>query len=218
MTNQDRICSVTWCDRPHRAKGYCRTHYERHKHGMDMETPFRQYEQGPRLCKLDGCERPRDDDGTYCPMHYNRLSRTGELGPVESTKKSAARTTGLPRMKRSQNGSPQWNRPEYKRAYRLLLDYKLTPVELLGLIDAQNNECVICRIQLVSEGTDPLVLREFAIDHDHATGDVRGLLCSACNTAIGLFRDNRDFLSRAIWYLTPTSELSVEQRAIIAAD
>jgi hypothetical protein len=218
MTNQDRICSVTWCDRPHRAQGYCRTHYERHRKGLDIETPLRQYEQGPRICKVEGCDRPRDTHGTYCPMHYSRLAKHGETGDVESTKKVASRTAGLPRLKRSKNGSSTWNTPEYRRAYRLLLDYKLTPSQLLALIDAQSNECAICRVQLVSEGTDPLVVREFAIDHDHATGDVRGLLCKGCNTALGLFRDNREFLSRAIWYLTPTSELSVEQRAIIVAD
>jgi hypothetical protein len=218
MTKDQRICSVSWCERPHRANGLCRTHDERRKRGLDLETPFRQYERGLRVCKLEGCNRERDDDGTLCSMHRMRTARKGDVGGVDVQRKPAARTTGLPRVKRAPNGSPQWNDREYMRTYKLLLDYKLTPNNLLALIDAQNNECAICQVQLVSEGTDPLVVREFAIDHDHATGDVRGLLCKGCNTALGLFRDNREFLSRAIWYLTPTSELSVEQRAIIVAD
>ncbi len=39
------------------------------------------------------------------------------------------------------------------------------------------------------------------IDHDHSTGKVRGLLCSCCNTGIGMFKDNPDVLDRAAFYL-----------------
>lgn len=44
------------------------------------------------------------------------------------------------------------------------------------------------------------------IDHDHATGDVRGILCSACNNAIGLFRDSTEVLTNAIAYLRKGKE------------
>lgn len=40
------------------------------------------------------------------------------------------------------------------------------------------------------------------LDHDHATGLVRGLICTQCNTAIGMFRENPRSLSRAVVYLT----------------
>ena len=43
--------------------------------------------------------------------------------------------------------------------------------------------------------------RRLHIDHDHATGHVRGLLCSNCNTALGGFRDNQYLLKRALEYL-----------------
>ena len=39
------------------------------------------------------------------------------------------------------------------------------------------------------------------IDHDHDTGEVRGILCSACNNAVGLFQDDPDIMRRAIMYL-----------------
>lgn len=39
------------------------------------------------------------------------------------------------------------------------------------------------------------------IDHDHATGELRGLLCHGCNSAIGLLRDSPGLLMRAASYL-----------------
>jgi hypothetical protein len=45
------------------------------------------------------------------------------------------------------------------------------------------------------------VVKRLAKDHDHSTGEWRGLLCHRCNMAIGLFADDPDLLSAAIRYL-----------------
>jgi len=50
---------------------------------------------------------------------------------------------------------------------------------------------------LVRRGT----LCELTIDHDHATGQIRGLLCNNCNRAIGLLKDNPQTLRQAAAYL-----------------
>lgn len=39
------------------------------------------------------------------------------------------------------------------------------------------------------------------IDHDHVTGDIRGLLCPNCNRAIGLFRDDPGIMRHAAEYI-----------------
>lgn len=44
-------------------------------------------------------------------------------------------------------------------------------------------------------------VRNLAVDHCHENGHVRGLLCSSCNTAIGLLRDDPAILRSAIAYL-----------------
>jgi len=46
------------------------------------------------------------------------------------------------------------------------------------------------------------------IDHDHRTGQVRGLLCHTCNAGLGMFKDNIELLHRAIMYLGQISHTS----------
>jgi hypothetical protein len=70
--------------------------------------------------------------------------------------------------------------------------YGITQAQYLGMIKAQGGKCAIC--QQVSP--KPLV-----IDHNHETGEVRGLLCHFCNTAIGLLEENRLTLINALQYL-----------------
>ena len=43
--------------------------------------------------------------------------------------------------------------------------------------------------------------KRLGIDHDHTTGQVRGLLCDSCNPALGGFKDNIESLQKAIDYL-----------------
>ena len=61
------------------------------------------------------------------------------------------------------------------------------------LFEEQNGLCPIC-----GDAPDG---KRFAVDHDHATGQVRGLLCHRCNPGIGYFRENIQILGSAIEYL-----------------
>lgn len=64
------------------------------------------------------------------------------------------------------------------------------------MLEEQNGKCWICG---VTEGDSSG--RTLAVDHHHGTGAVRGLLCSHCNMAIGLFKDDPERLAKAISYL-----------------
>jgi hypothetical protein len=89
---------------------------------------------------------------------------------------------------------------ENHRQYRLT-KYRLSPDKYAALHEAQGGLCAICRepeTRVVRGAREPSRL---AVDHHHQTGEVRGLLCWRCNTAIGNFRDNPAFLRAGIAYL-----------------
>lgn len=73
--------------------------------------------------------------------------------------------------------------------------YGMTPETYDALLHEQEGRCAICRAHQ-SEMT-----RRFDIDHNHETGEVRGLLCYSCNRAIGLLKDDPEIVDSASAYL-----------------
>lgn len=71
---------------------------------------------------------------------------------------------------------------------------------------AQNDLCAICgrpeRSMLKGK------VRRLAVDHDHKSSKVRGLLCADCNRALGLFQDDPDRLRMAAEYLEVNGNLA----------
>jgi len=86
------------------------------------------------------------------------------------------------------------------RKYYLKRKYGLSLEDYNNLLNEQNNCCAIC-------GKHQLEFsRRLAVDHSHITGNIRGLLCQPCNTALGKFRDSIDLLNSAIEYLKNSEE------------
>jgi len=86
--------------------------------------------------------------------------------------------------------------PIKSRAEGLKHRYNITLDQYDEMYEAQQGRCAIC-------GTDTPGSRfnHFHVDHDHVTGQVRALLCEACNTGLGKFRDNPNLLRSAALYL-----------------
>jgi hypothetical protein len=81
------------------------------------------------------------------------------------------------------------------RAAQLKHKYGLSTVQYNQLLQSQNGCCGIC-------GTNaPTGIGTWHVDHCHTSGQVRGLLCSKCNHALGLLNDDRTILLKAIDYL-----------------
>jgi hypothetical protein len=64
-----------------------------------------------------------------------------------------------------------------------------------AMLEAQAGCCAICGKSAEDQK------RRLSIDHCHVTGEVRGLLCTPCNTGLGSFGDSVDRLGRAVAYL-----------------
>lgn len=80
--------------------------------------------------------------------------------------------------------------PEKDRQYNLKGLYGLTPAAYDDMLAGQGGGCAVC------SSTESLV-----VDHNHETGEVRGILCSRCNSALGLLKDSPVLLNRASSYL-----------------
>ena len=74
-------------------------------------------------------------------------------------------------------------------------EYGITLEEYYKLIEFQGGGCYICGRKQEPDG------RKLSIDHDHSNGKVRGVLCYACNKALGLFYDKPERLRKAAEYL-----------------
>lgn len=78
---------------------------------------------------------------------------------------------------------------------RRLRVYGLSIADYMALDEAQGHRCAICHKKRRKHD------RRFAVDHNHVTGIVRGLLCGRCNYLIGYLHENVEMFQRAASYL-----------------
>lgn len=172
------VCTVNGCDRPHKARGYCNAHLFRWRKGGDPGVPQVRERRDPNA---------RDEQGRkFCVggAHWT---------PEEEFHRDSRTADGYNgRCRRCQRDGV------LRRTYNITLD------EYEAMVAAQDGRCAICSLPPESGGS-------LHIDHDHACcpdkckscGEcIRGLLCSPCNTALGLLRDDVSRLSAAMNYLT----------------
>lgn len=85
---------------------------------------------------------------------------------------------------------------EYDLELHMKRNYGMEFKDYDKMVEKQNGLCAIC-----SSPPPNHYKKRLNIDHCHTTGKVRGLLCDACNRAIGLLKDNTKVLNSAIQYL-----------------
>lgn len=93
---------------------------------------------------------------------------------------------------------------------KLLRVYKMTIEQYDSILKSQGGVCAICGTSDPGKnawGTTS----EFHVDHDHLSGEIRGLLCIKCNVGLGKFSDDVYMLDKAIDYLNspPTRSLRI---------
>jgi hypothetical protein len=115
---------------------------------------------------------------SWCKECENSASKSRYVPkpPVEKTKKPYNPLTAIKRRLRNR--------------------YNITHGKYLELYEKQEGKCAICGEERDLGGTGGLY-----VDHNHRSGEVRGLLCPGCNAAIGIFKDDVNLMQKAINYL-----------------
>lgn len=168
-----------------------------------------------RASKLKGMLRPETEDSpadgtcTRCGAPRDREDRSHCAAC-----RAAANGRALVSVRKRRAENPNYDR-DHSRKYREMrkaaspvgraqpkITYGLTDEELRQLFENQEGLCAICSKMICFEC--PALhkcLQRMHIDHDHKTGEVRGLLCSRCNQGLGYLRESPIVLRNAAGYL-----------------
>lgn len=136
----------------------------------------------PEGRRCSGCEKRLPNDRFY----KKGANFSAYCKPCDRARSQAWRRKNKQKLRVTQKKS------ELKSKYGLTIE------AFQSLAMAQGGKCAICRNQL---GLDGAPSRNCCVDHDHATGNVRGILCRMCNIGLGNFKDNEVALAGAISYL-----------------
>jgi hypothetical protein len=145
-----------------------------------------------RVCRVCGVAKPPSDfAGRRCKRCSSSYHKARYAADPERSKLAARRW-----RKSNPDGTRQrtWK-------YMLRQRYGITIADYMALLEKQEGVCAICRGPETYPGRERL-----AVDHCHATGIVRGLLCNHCNRAIGFLRENPEVVDRAANYLRQAQE------------
>jgi hypothetical protein len=144
-----------------------------------------------------------ESDSRLCP-------RCGEVKPLTEFTRDRSKKSGYHGLCKRCNylrlkdklGSERYRR--YRKEWELQHRYGMNSAGYAQRIADQDGRCRICRLQ-----SERLV-----VDHNHKTGQVRGLLCVSCNGLLGLANDSEQVLMAAIEYLREFRDKDTVQQAV----
>jgi hypothetical protein len=209
-------CSVDGCVSSAFAKGICAKHYTRLRTKGTLDGA-RKNAKG--TCSHEECNREHLARG-LCELHYRyelRGERKQRLAleladrrclhcdePMPPTRNAAAIFCSQECKRKERVASGRAS--ESSKRHYFGKQYGLTVEQVREMAEAG---CGIC-------GTREWQGRHGRphVDHDHATGAVRGILCSECNIGLGKFRDDPATLERAIVYLLKAGEAQSSQTVL----
>lgn len=117
--------------------------------------------------------------------------------------KAYAKKWGQKNKQRKKQSLNKWrkNNPDMTKNWLLKHKFGISLEQYKEMLRRQNFVCKLCFKDETSVHHKSKKVKQLAVDHCHKTGKVRGLLCTACNTALGKARDRLGWLDRAKLYL-----------------
>lgn len=110
------------------------------------------------------------------------------------SKKNPQKVSYQNKKYKKKNNGRDYKNSVYKCAFGISLD------DYENLQKEQNNKCSICNKEETT--TNQYGIKKLAVDHNHSTGKVRGLLCAKCNMALGLLNEDIIIMSKMITYVS----------------
>jgi hypothetical protein len=115
------------------------------------------------------------------------------------------------RSKAWRERNPEWSKRCHKN-WQLKFLYGISVNQYDALVKKQNGKCAICGRPPHGERRNQIFLN---VDHDHTTGNIRGLLCNSCNLVLGNIDDNQEWLRNAIDYLNREPEIIIPKMELL---
>lgn len=181
----DRKCWVPECGKRSVTKGLCHYHYRRARTGR-LEVPESLGVKLNEPCSFKGCDRLSETKG-LCAAHYGQLREGRELGEVRDWGKytKGAHICEIPTCRKV---AISQGLCENHKA--LQSTYRITPAEMVEVWTGPKCENPGCEAET-----------DLHMDHDHATGQFRGLLCRGCNAALGFLKEDQVRIRRLAEYI-----------------
>jgi hypothetical protein len=149
-----------------------------------------------RTCSRKDCSEKYKAKG-LCNTHYERQRLGLDLDTPIRQYETGERLCKTPGCGKPRECSGTYCSACYYRTRKRLYRYGLTHEQFEEMLTGQGDRCAVC-------GTDtPKGSHGFgwSVDHDHVTGQIRGILCGYCNQGIGMLKDDPDVLTAAAKYL-----------------
>lgn len=177
-------CSIEGCDQPAVSKGFCPAHYQKQFHPLrNTWKLIRSRYAGETPIAWDRFETFLAEVGER-PTIRHQLRRADDAKPYSASNVRWVKPVPMvDTYTKEQRGA-------YAKAWALQTKYKITSDDFDRMLAVQKGRCAICE-----EETG------LHVDHCHAKGSVRGLLCVRCNRGLGYFKDKPELLKRAASYL-----------------
>jgi hypothetical protein len=202
-----RTCLVCRAEFLPRARGGKPQVYCSPRCRQSVKTSRANYRKQPasmKRCAAEGCHhlfapyRARIFCGDECKLRSRRCvtckqTMVGSPTPTQRTCRGCHAA-----YKRRMREDPEFRIREVSAHRRS--KFGLEPEQYAEMHATQNGVCAICG-QAETATTKRGMVKTLAVDHDHATGKIRALLCTGCNTGIGLLRDSPERLRDAAAYI-----------------